>query len=86
MPGGAQSDLLDEGPILAALDNVTHMGPPGRGQLCKLVNHCIVAVTIGAVAEGLLLAQAGGADPVQVRKAILGGFCQSRILELHGQL
>jgi 2-hydroxy-3-oxopropionate reductase len=42
-------------------------------------------VTIGAVAEGLLLAEAGGADPAQVRKAILGGFCQSRILELHGQ-
>ena len=60
-------------------------GPHGRGQLCKLVNQCIVAVTIGAVAEGLLLAEAGGADPAQVRKAILGGFCESRILELHGQ-
>jgi 2-hydroxy-3-oxopropionate reductase len=44
-----------------------------------------VAVTIGAVAEGLLLAKAGGADPAQVRRAILGGFCQSRILEEHGK-
>jgi 2-hydroxy-3-oxopropionate reductase len=85
MAGGAESDLLDAGPIFAALGKVTHMGPQGRGQLCKLVNQCIVAVTIGAVAEGLLLAQAGGADPAQVRKAILGGFCQSRILELHGR-
>jgi 2-hydroxy-3-oxopropionate reductase len=42
-------------------------------------------VTIGAVAEGLTLAKSGGADPAQVRKAIMGGFCQSRILELHGQ-
>ena len=44
-----------------------------------------MAVTIGAVAEGLTLAKVGGADPAQVRKAIMGGFCQSRILELHGQ-
>jgi 2-hydroxy-3-oxopropionate reductase len=85
MAGGAKSDIIDAGPIFAALGNVTHVGPHGRGQLCKLVNQCIVAVTIGAVAEGLLLANAGGADPAQVRKAILGGFCQSRILELHGQ-
>ena len=85
MAGGENSDIIDAGSIFAALGNVTHVGPHGRGQLCKLVNQCIVAVTIGAVAEGLLLAEAGGADPAQVRKAILGGFCQSRILELHGQ-
>jgi 2-hydroxy-3-oxopropionate reductase len=85
MAGGEKSDIIDASPIFAALGNVTHVGPHGRGQLCKLVNQCIVAVTIGAVAEGLLLAEAGGADPAQVRKAILGGFCQSRILELHGQ-
>jgi 2-hydroxy-3-oxopropionate reductase len=85
MAGGEKSDIIDASPIFAALGNVTHVGPHGRGQLCKLVNQCIVAVTIGAVGEGLLLAEAGGADPAQVRKAILGGFCQSRILELHGQ-
>jgi 2-hydroxy-3-oxopropionate reductase len=85
MAGGAVSDMIEAGPIFATLGNVTHVGTHGRGQLCKLVNQCIVAVTIGAVAEGLLLAEAGGADPAQVRKAILGGFCQSRILELHGQ-
>jgi len=85
MAGGDSNDLGDAAPIFEALGNVTHVGPHGRGQLCKLVNQCIVAVTIGAVAEGLTLAKAGGADPAQVRKAILGRFCQSRILELHGQ-
>jgi 2-hydroxy-3-oxopropionate reductase len=85
MAGGDSDDLGDAAPIFKALGNLTHVGPHGRGQLCKLVNQCIVAVTIGAVAEGLTLAKAGGADPAQVRKAILGGFCQSRILELHGQ-
>ncbi len=85
MAGGEQADLMNASPIFAAMGNVTHVGPHGRGQLCKLVNQCIVAVTIGAVAEGLTLAKAGGADPAQVRKAIMGGFCESRILELHGQ-
>jgi 2-hydroxy-3-oxopropionate reductase len=85
MAGGEEADLLDASPIFAAMGNLTHVGPHGRGQLCKLVNQCIVAVTIGAVAEGLTLAKAGGADPAQVRKAITGGFCESRILELHGQ-
>jgi 2-hydroxy-3-oxopropionate reductase len=85
MAGGDDADVADAGPIFAALGIVTHVGPHGRGQLCKLVNQCIVAVTIGAVAEGLTLAKLGGADPGNVRKAIMGGFCQSRILELHGQ-
>jgi len=85
MAGGEKADVIEATPIFEAMGNVTHVGPHGRGQLCKLVNQCIVAVTIGAVAEGLTLAKAGGADPAQVRKAIMGGFCESRILELHGQ-
>jgi 2-hydroxy-3-oxopropionate reductase len=85
MAGGELSDVTEATPLFEAMGNVTHVGPHGRGQLCKLVNQCIVAVTIGAVAEGLTLAKAGGADPAKVRQAIMGGFCESRILELHGQ-
>jgi 2-hydroxy-3-oxopropionate reductase len=85
MAGGELADVTEATPIFEAMGNVTHVGPHGRGQLCKLVNQCIAAVTIGAVAEGLTLAKAGGADPAQVRQAIMGGFCESRILELHGQ-
>lgn len=85
MAGGLEADILEAGPVFEAMGAVTHVGPHGRGQLCKLVNQAIVAVTIGAVSEGLLLAAKGGADPAQVREAIMGGFCRSRILELHGQ-
>ncbi len=84
MAGGLEAEILDAQHIFGALGTVTHVGPHGRGQLCKLVNQSIVAITIGAVAEGLLLAKKGGADPAKVRQAILGGFCGSRILELHG--
>lgn len=85
MVGGDQTDFERAAPLLSVLGRPTLVGPHGAGQLCKLVNQAIVAVTIGAVAEGLSLARAGGADPVQVREAIMGGFAHSRILELHGQ-
>lgn len=84
MAGGLEAEILEAQNIFGALGTVTHVGPHGRGQLCKLVNQSIVAITIGAVAEGLLLAKKGGADPAKVRQAIMGGFCGSRILELHG--
>ncbi|CAM3634318.1 NAD(P)-dependent oxidoreductase [Deinococcus frigens] len=82
---GGPADWIDEArPMLDVLGHVTPVGPSGSGQLAKLVNQVIVAVTIGAVAEGLTLARAGGADPARVREAILGGFAQSRILAEHG--
>ena len=85
MVGGAEADVARAAPLFKLLGRATLVGPHGSGQLCKLVNQAIVAVTIGAVAEGLSLARAGGADPVRVREAIMGGFAKSRILELHGQ-
>ena len=44
-----------------------------------------IASTIAAVAEALLLAERGGADPAKVREALLGGFADSTILRMHGQ-
>src|SRR5262249_44044696 len=44
-----------------------------------------VALTIEAVGEALLFASKAGANPENVRKALLGGFAQSRILEVHGE-
>ena len=85
MVGGEEGDFAGAEPLLKLMGMPTLIGPSGTGQLCKLVNQAIVAVTIGAVAEGLRLAAAGGADPVKVRQAILGGFAGSRILEIHGQ-
>jgi len=84
MAGGDVSQLEYARPIFEAMGRVTHVGPHGSGQLAKLANQAIVAVTIGAVSEALLLAAAGGADPRAVREAIRGGFAESRILELHG--
>jgi 2-hydroxy-3-oxopropionate reductase len=65
--------------------NIVHIGGHGDGQTCKVANQIVVALTIEAVAEALLFASKAGADPVKVRAALLGGFAQSRILDLHGE-
>jgi 2-hydroxy-3-oxopropionate reductase len=65
--------------------NIVHIGDHGDGQTCKVANQIVVALTIEAVGEALLFASKAGADPAKVRAALLGGFAQSRILELHGE-
>lgn len=85
MVGGNGADFAQAAPVFEALGHATHVGPHGAGQLAKLANQMIVGITIGAVAEALLLCEKGGADPARVRQAITGGFADSRILQLHGQ-
>jgi 2-hydroxy-3-oxopropionate reductase len=85
MAGGDTEIFARIEPVLRSMGRPVHVGPHGAGQLAKLANQIIVGVTIGAVAEALLLAQRGGADPAKVREALRGGFAESRILELHGQ-
>jgi 3-hydroxyisobutyrate dehydrogenase-like beta-hydroxyacid dehydrogenase len=85
MAGGHQGDFERAEAVLSVLGRPVLVGPHGSGQLCKLANQMIVGITIGAVAEALLLAQRGGADPAKVREALRGGFAESRILEVHGQ-
>ncbi|SEI43332.1 2-hydroxy-3-oxopropionate reductase [Paraburkholderia diazotrophica] len=65
--------------------NVSLIGDNGAGQTCKVANQIIVALNIEAVAEALLFAARSGADPERVRKALMGGFASSRILEVHGE-
>ena len=72
-------------PLLNAMGTATLVGPPGSGQLAKLCNQLIVGGTLQLVAEALLLAEAGGADPVAIRQALRGGFAESKILDVHGQ-
>ena len=84
MAGGNAADVEELKEVFAALGRVTYVGPSSAGQICKLANQQIVAVTIGAVAEAMILVEAGGASRAAFRDAIRGGFAESRILELHG--
>ena len=65
--------------------NITRVGENGDGQTTKVANQIVVALTIGAVAEGLLFASKAGADPAKVRQALMGGLATSRILEVLGE-
>lgn len=65
--------------------NIVHVGDNGAGQTAKVCNQIVVAVTIAAVSEALILAKKAGVDPAKVRQALLGGFAGSKILEVHGQ-
>ena len=85
MAGGSAAEVERARPVLSVMGRATRVGPAGCGQIAKLCNQLIVGGTLTIIAEALLLAQAGGADPAAVRAAIRGGFAESRLLEVHGQ-
>ena len=86
MVGGPDGAFARAQPILQAMGkNIVHVGPSGAGQITKACNQLVVAATIEAVAEALVLAERSGVDPAKVREALLGGFAGSKILEVHGQ-
>ncbi len=84
MVGGDTAVFDAARPVFETMGRPVLVGPAGAGQLAKLANQGIVAVTIGAVAEAMLLLQKGGADPAAVRQALKGGFADSTILQQHG--
>jgi 2-hydroxy-3-oxopropionate reductase len=86
MVGGEPDAVSRAMPVFDVLGKTTvHVGPSGAGQVTKACNQLVVAATIEAVAEALLLAERSGVDPAKVREALLGGFAGSKILEVHGQ-
>jgi 2-hydroxy-3-oxopropionate reductase len=86
MIGGEPDAVARAMPMFEALGKtIVHVGPSGAGQVAKACNQLVVAATIEAVAEALLLAERSGVDPAKVREALLGGFAGSKILEVHGQ-
>ena len=86
MAGGSAEAVERARPMLEVVGkSVTHIGPPGAGQVAKAANQVVVALTIQAVAEALTLARHAGVDAGKVREALLGGLAQSKILEMHGE-
>jgi len=88
MVGGDAASFAAVKPILDVMGNpekVVHIGEAGAGQLCKLCNQMVIGGTLVVVAEALALARKAGVDASKVRDALLGGFAQSRVLEVHGE-
>lgn len=86
MVGGPEESFKRALPVLEVMGKtITHIGDHGAGQICKVANQIVVALTIQATAEGLLFASKAGADVSKVREALLGGLAQSKILDVHGE-
>ena len=88
MVGGDAAAFAAAKPLFDVMGNpekVIHIGGPGAGQLCKLCNQMVIGGTLAVAAEALALAKKSGVDAAKVREALLGGFAQSRVLEVHGE-
>lgn len=85
MAGGGKEVFEAAKPVLSAMGRPVLVGESGAGQLSKLANQAIVAVTIGVVAEATLLMRQGEADLSSFRNALTGGFADSVILQQHGK-
>jgi len=86
MAGGSETAFGRALPLFQAMGkNIVHIGEPGAGQTTKACNQMIVGMTIQAVAEAFTLASKAGVDLNKMREVLLGGFAQSRILDLHGK-
>ena len=86
MVGGKEAVFNRALPLFQAMGkNIVFIGEAGAGQVAKAANQIVGALTIQAVSEAMVLAARAGVDPAKVRQALLGGFAQSRILDVHGQ-
>jgi 2-hydroxy-3-oxopropionate reductase len=86
MVGGEQNVFDEMKPLFDLMGkNINLVGGNGDGQTTKVANQIIVALNIEAVSEALVFASKAGADPAKVRKALMGGFASSKILEVHGE-
>jgi 2-hydroxy-3-oxopropionate reductase len=85
MVGGDEDVFLRIKSILETMGKPTFVGLNGCGQVSKLCNQIIVGVTIGAVAEAIILCEKNGVNPNKFIQAVSGGFADSKILQNHGK-
>ncbi len=84
MVGGDKKIFNVMMPLFKSMGTAIYVGKTGCGQVAKLANQTIVGISIGAVSEALILAEAAGADPKAVREIMLQGFAGGPILKNHG--
>jgi 2-hydroxy-3-oxopropionate reductase len=88
MVGGDAAALDSVRDVLSAMgkpERIVHVGDSGAGQICKVCNQIVLGGTMSVVAEAIALSRKAGVDPMKVRAALMGGFAQSRVLEVHGE-
>jgi 2-hydroxy-3-oxopropionate reductase len=82
MVGGSEEDFERARPLFDVMGKVaTHVGPTGAGQVVKACNQIVVALTIEAVSEALVLGSKGGVAPEKLVEALSGGLAGSAVME-----
>jgi 2-hydroxy-3-oxopropionate reductase len=83
MVGGSDDAFKRAQPLFDVLGKtVVHLGPAGAGQTGKACNQILVAVTIEAVSEALVLASKAGVDPARLLDVLSGGLAGNRVMEV----
>ncbi|WP_374310451.1 NAD(P)-dependent oxidoreductase [Methylocella sp.] len=82
MCGGEEKDYERIEPVIGAYARAARlMGPPGAGQLTKMVNQLCIAGLVQGLAEGLHFARRAGLDAEAVISVISKGAAQSWQME-----
>jgi 2-hydroxy-3-oxopropionate reductase len=83
MAGGSEEDFARARPLFEALGRtIVHVGPVGAGQVVKACNQVVVALTIEAVSEALVLGSKAGVDPATIIEVLSGGLAASKVMEV----
>ena len=83
MVGGEEADFERAKPLFEAMGKtITHVGPVGAGQVTKAANQIVVALTIEAVSEALVLGSRGGVSPEKILEVLSGGLAGNKVMEV----
>jgi 2-hydroxy-3-oxopropionate reductase len=83
MVGGEEEDFERARPLFEAMGKtITHVGPTGAGQVVKAANQVVVALTIEALSEALVLGSAGGVSAEKVLDVLSGGLAANKVMEV----
>ena len=84
MIGGEAADLERARPAIAALAaKLIHVGPPGAGNVAKLVNNLLVAANLLTVSEAMRLAASAGVDAASVLNVVNAASGRSAVSEVN---
>ena len=83
MVGGEEEDFQRAKPLFDVMGKtVNHVGPTGAGQVTKAANQIVVALTIEAVSEALVLGSKGGVAPEKILDVLGGGLAGNKVMEV----
>jgi 2-hydroxy-3-oxopropionate reductase len=83
MVGGEEEHFERARPLFDVMgEKIVHVGPPGTGQVVKACNQIVVALTIEAVSEALVLGSKAGVDPETVLDVLSGGLAANKVMEV----